>query len=202
MPERNHGLRTVLVGAEQQPLAQLGAKAPLLPPLANAGVLLQGGMAALGELEGACLPLSMLLGLPPAFLAHLREPNVEHAPEVEGRLYRTLDPSDGAPHVNNVTVEAAAITVNVIGVNVHRGIGVLMIRSDAMNLAVAVCFNDPRRRDLVADDLEHRCAWGTVLVHFAQILSRGSRFPSHRGRGPLRFSASYIIYRIMGTKQG
>ena len=136
VPERDHGLRAVVVRAEQEPPLGLPVEPPLLPPLPHAAVLAQGFVADLGEplVVGDLLP--PLLGPLARLLGRLRQRDVELAGEVEGGLERPGYPPDGAPHVNNVAAEAAREAVDVaVVVEVHRGVLVLVAGVDATALA-------------------------------------------------------------------
>jgi len=91
-----------------------------------------------GTLQVPPFPAPLLLGLLASLGAHLGQPHVELPSQVERRFKLALKPLLGAPDFHYVAVEAAAEAVDMILIDMHRGIGVLVGRGNALQVMMTV----------------------------------------------------------------
>src|SRR5918994_1479326 len=101
------------------------------------------------------VPTRELLGLLARLRVHLGQRDVELPRQIQSRLDGTVDHLLGGPHVDHVTVEATSVTVDVVLVDMHRG--VLLRMAHAKRLALPIRLDQSLDRDSPSHDLEDRC---------------------------------------------
>src|SRR5215218_2371381 len=109
----------------------------------------QGPVTRPSLLEVAILLLPALQRLPPSLRAHVWQIDTVLSSQIVCGFERTIKALHGSPYVHHVAVEAAGEAVHVVAVEVHGGIGVLVIRRDATSLAASDLGTPP-------DDILHR----------------------------------------------
>jgi len=100
------------------------------------------------------LLLAALLGLSASLGAHLRKRNVELSGEIERRLKCAVEAAHRCPDIRHIAVETAGITMNVIIVNMHGRVGIVVFRIHAVSLASAVCLQNPIDCNPLTENLE------------------------------------------------
>src|SRR5688572_4907130 len=134
MPKRDHGVRTVLVNAEHEPLLQFLAEPAPRPPLADAGMPLKCPMAcpSLGQVQ--ILFVTVLLKPPAGLRVQLGQLDIELPGQIQRRLDRATKTTHCGSYVHHITVESARETMHMVAVEVHGWVAVLVAWRHAASL--------------------------------------------------------------------